>query len=66
MSVLSAAQALPLVERRVLLLRFVEDQTQTEIAEVLGISQMQVSRILRRAVETLRELARVEEADRSA
>ena len=61
MSVFAAAQALPLREREVLALRFVEDQTQTEIAERLGISQMQVSRILRRAVDTLRELARADE-----
>jgi RNA polymerase sigma-B factor len=57
MSVMSAAAMLPLRERRVLVLRFVQDRTQTEIAAELGISQMQVSRILRRAVETLRELA---------
>ncbi len=61
MSVLSAAALLPLRERRVLVLRFVEDRTQTEIAVELGISQMQVSRILRRAVETLREMAAAEE-----
>jgi RNA polymerase sigma-B factor len=61
MSVVAAAQALPMRERHVLVLRFVEDKTQTEIAEEMGISQMQVSRILRRAVETLREVAGVED-----
>ena len=38
----------------VLHLRFVEDMTQTEIAEQVGVSQMHVSRILRSAVEQLR------------
>ena len=35
---------------------FVEDLTQTEIAERVGISQMQVSRLLRRSLEQLRAL----------
>jgi RNA polymerase sigma-B factor len=61
LSVFAAARALPLPERHVLALRFVEDRTQTEIAAELGISQMQVSRILRRAVDTMRELARLDE-----
>lgn len=52
----SAASRLPLVERRVLHLRFVEDLTQTEIAERIGVSQMQVSRLLRHALVRLREL----------
>ena len=33
---------------------FVEERTQSQIAEVLGCSQMQVSRLLRRAVRQLR------------
>jgi len=51
----AAARMLDEREQRVLMLRFVEDRTQTEIAAELGVSQMQVSRILRRAVERLRE-----------
>jgi RNA polymerase sigma-B factor len=43
-------------EREVLHLRFVQDLTQTEIGERIGVSQMQVSRILRAALERLREL----------
>ncbi|MGA7271588.1 MAG: sigma-70 family RNA polymerase sigma factor [Acidimicrobiia bacterium] len=46
-------------DREVLRLRFFEDMSQTEIADILGVSQMQVSRILssifdyiRRQVET--------------
>ena len=37
-------------------LRFEHDLTQTKIAEEIGISQMQVSRILRRSLDRLREV----------
>jgi RNA polymerase sigma-B factor len=40
-------------DRRVLELRFVEDLTQSQIAERVGCSQMQVSRVLRRALTRL-------------
>jgi RNA polymerase sigma-B factor len=46
-------------ERLMLRMRFVEDLTQTEIAEQMGISQMQVSRQLRRSLDRLRVLTRV-------
>lgn len=46
-------------ERLVLRLRFVEDLTQSQIAEQIGHSQMHVSRILRRALSRIRE--RIEE-----
>ncbi|MEZ5073805.1 MAG: SigB/SigF/SigG family RNA polymerase sigma factor [Solirubrobacterales bacterium] len=42
-------------ERRVIGLRFADDMTQSQIADEIGCSQMQVSRILRRALEKLRE-----------
>lgn len=44
-------------ERVVLHLRFVEDLTQTEIAQRVGVSQMHVSRLIRRSVAALRESA---------
>ncbi len=50
--------ALPYLEERervVLRLRFVEDMTQSQIAEHIGHSQMHVSRILRRALTRIRE-----------
>jgi len=47
---------IPPRERLILQMRFVEDLTQTEIAERVGISQMQVSRLLRRSLEQLRTL----------
>ncbi len=47
---------LPPRSRLVLRLRFDRDLTQAEIGEFLGISQMQVSRIIRSAVEQLRHV----------
>ncbi len=44
---------LPERERRILELRFFEDKTQSEIAAHLGISQMHVSRLLRRTLDQL-------------
>lgn len=56
LTIASAAHSLTARERRVLLLRFVDDRTQVQIAAQIGVSQMQVSRILNRAIERLREL----------
>jgi RNA polymerase sigma-B factor len=47
---------IPQRERQILRMRFVEDLTQTEIATRVGISQMQVSRLLRRSLDQLRAL----------
>ena len=41
-------------ERLILHLRFVEDLTQSEIAERIGVSQMHVSRLIRRSLARLR------------
>jgi RNA polymerase sigma-B factor len=43
-------------ERQILYLRFGEDLTQTEIATRIGVSQMQVSRLLRRSLQRLRDM----------
>jgi len=48
---------LPERDREMLHLRFVEDLTQTEIADRMGISQMHVSRVLRRSLARLRTVA---------
>ena len=45
-------------EREVIRLRFEADLTQAEIGEIVGVSQMQVSRVLRQAIGRLRVLAR--------
>jgi RNA polymerase sigma-B factor len=47
--------ALPERERRILVLRFFRDWTQSQIAEELGISQMHVSRLLSQTLQKLRE-----------
>ncbi|MDQ6605975.1 MAG: SigB/SigF/SigG family RNA polymerase sigma factor [Actinomycetota bacterium] len=61
LSIAEAARALSERDRQVLSLRFGEDKTQTEIAEALGVSQMQVSRILRRVIDQLRQNASAED-----
>jgi len=55
-TIFAAARHLPTREREILYLRFGEDLTQSEIAERVGVSQMQVSRLLRRSLARLREL----------
>lgn len=49
-------------QRQVLIMRFYEAKTQSQIAEELGVSQMQISRILSRTLGTLREQALAEPA----
>ncbi len=44
-------------EREVLRLRFVEDLTQSEIGERVGVSQMHVSRLIRQSISRLRTVA---------
>jgi RNA polymerase sigma-B factor len=48
-----ALQSLPERERLIVYLRFYEDMTQSEIAEVIGVSQMQISRLLARSLSEL-------------
>jgi RNA polymerase sigma-B factor len=50
-------RALPERERLILKMRFEDDMLQHEIAEQIGISQMHVSRLLRRALDRLRTIA---------
>lgn len=47
---------LPEREKNILYLRFYRDQTQTEVAERIGISQVQVSRLERSALKKVREM----------
>ncbi len=50
-----AIRDLPRQERMVIALRYYRGMTQTQAAELLGVSQVQVSRLERRAVEALRK-----------
>ncbi|MCW3005217.1 MAG: polymerase, sigma 28 subunit, SigD/FliA/WhiG, partial [Conexibacter sp.] len=42
-------------EKKILLLRFFKNMTQSQIAEEIGVSQMHVSRLLNRTLERLRD-----------
>ena len=53
----ATVRALSVRERQVLAMRFDGDMTQSEIAVRIGISQMHVSRLIRRALERLRTVA---------
>jgi RNA polymerase sigma-B factor len=50
-------------EREVLWLRFAGDLTQAEIGEQVGVSQMQVSRIIRQGIARLRAYAAVHDEE---
>jgi RNA polymerase sigma-B factor len=58
-----ALRALSPRDRLILHLRFSEDLTQSEIAERIGVSQMHVSRLIRRALTRLRAVAKASEAE---
>lgn len=58
----SLVRSLPHREREILFLRFAHDMTQSEIAERIGCSQMQISRILRRTIARLSDAAERDEA----
>ena len=49
-------------ERKILHLRFFKGLTQSQIAQQIGISQMHVSRLIRRSLEKIREEIAEEEA----
>jgi RNA polymerase sigma-B factor len=61
-SLAAAIRQLRRADREVLALRFRDDLKQSEIAKRIGVSQMQVSRLLRRATQQLRETADIESA----
>ena len=56
MAIAGNLRGLTVLERRVLAMYFLDEFTQVQIAQRIGVSQMQVSRILRRATDRLREL----------
>jgi RNA polymerase sigma-B factor len=56
-------RALDKRERKILHLRFFEGLTQSQIAQQVGISQMHVSRLIRRSLEKIREEIAAEELE---
>jgi RNA polymerase sporulation-specific sigma factor len=47
---------LPEKHKQVILMRFFQDKTQVEVARIIGLSQVQVSRIERQALKNIKEL----------
>ncbi len=54
--VADALNKLDEIQRKVIYLRFYEDMTQSKVAELMGVSQMQVSRLERMALGNLRKI----------
>lgn len=46
---------LPDTERRLIIMRYMQDKTQSEVARVLGVSQVQVSRLEKKILKQMRE-----------
>lgn len=55
MAVKLEIEKLPEKQKTVIGLRYFRDMTQTEVSRILGISQVQVSRIEKKAIENIRE-----------
>ena len=53
--VLEQLLELPESERKLIIWRYLQEQTQTKVAERMGISQVQVSRMEKRILKTMRE-----------
>ena len=52
----AAIEKLPTRERQVIALRYYHGMTQQDCAKVMRVSQVQISRLERKAVELLREI----------
>ena len=50
-----AIKNLPLKERQILLLRYFKEKTQSEVAKIMGVSQVQISRIEKKLLTALRK-----------
>jgi RNA polymerase sporulation-specific sigma factor len=53
-SIKEALKNLPSREKKILSMRFMRGMTQTEVAEEIGISQAQVSRLEKNAINTIK------------
>ena len=52
----SLIDKLPIRERQIILMRYYHDKTQSETAKLLGISQVQVSRIEQKILEKFKKI----------
>ncbi|HHV64795.1 MAG TPA: RNA polymerase sporulation sigma factor SigF [Peptococcaceae bacterium] len=55
-ALMEVLEKLPEREKKVLIMRFFEDKTQSEIAKIMNLSQVQISRIERNALHRLRQI----------
>lgn len=55
-----AMEHLDMQERQVIYYRYVEDLTQTKIADILGVSQMQISRLEKNSLNKIRQFMKSE------
>lgn len=55
MLILELIESLNEKERQVILLRYFRGKTQTEVAKIVGVNQVQISRIEKRVLETMRK-----------
>lgn len=51
----TAIEELPERERKIIILRYFRDMTQSEVAKMIGVSQVQVSRLENKVIEGLRD-----------
>ena len=54
-SLKEALEHLDAKERQIIMMRYFQDKTQTEVAKCIGISQVQVSRIEKRVLHQMKE-----------
>lgn len=55
MQLKTAINALPAREKKIIMLRYFRDMTQSEVAEVIGVSQVQISRIESKVVTEMKQ-----------
>ena len=55
MQLKTALERLPEREKKIIILRYFRDMTQSEVAEVIGVSQVQISRIENRVVNEMKK-----------
>lgn len=53
-TIMQLIQDLPQKEKEVILLRYYKNKTQTEVAKILGTTQVQISRIEKRVLENMK------------
>lgn len=56
LSLMEALEHLDAKERQIIILRYFQDRTQSDVAKCIGISQVQVSRIEKRVLSHMREV----------